>query len=242
MRDVAGADLPAGGAALADLATIDIADLDPRIADTTFIVAGDVDNPLLGPTGAARVYAPQKGATPEDVVRLEAGLRRWVQVLSDVAGRGLADRPGAGAAGGVGFAALAVLQATIRPGIALVLDLIGFDDTLAGADLVITGEGSLDQQSLNGKAPVGVATAAARAGITTAAVAGRSTLPRAAAAAAGLDRVYPLTDLEPDVSVCISDAGRLLEDLATRIAADYLAAAGAASHDETETSSTVTSR
>ncbi len=102
------------------------------------------------------------------------------------------------------------------------LDLIRFDETVVGAVLVITGEGSLDEQSLNGKAPVGVAAAAARRGIPTVVVAGRSTLTPAAAAAAGLERVYALADIEPDVSVCMSEAGRLLEQLAEQIARDYL--------------------
>lgn len=220
--DQAGNELRPGGAALAELATIDIAGLDSRVTNTTFIIAGDVDNPLLGPNGAAHVYGPQKGATPSDVERLEAGLRRWAHVVSSITGRGLADHPGAGAAGGVGFGALAVLQARVRPGIGFVLDLIRFDQTVVGADLVISGEGSLDQQSLNGKAPVGVAAAAARQGIPTVVVAGRSTLTPADATAAGLERVYALADIEPDLTVCMTDAGRLLEQLAEQIATDYL--------------------
>jgi glycerate kinase len=222
LHDRTGQELPPGGAALATVGTVDVAGLDPRIADTTFIVASDVDSPLLGPTGAARIYSPQKGATPDEVQLLESGLRRWAGVVAGIGRPGLADHPGAGAAGGVGFAALALLGAGIRPGIALVLDLVRFDKIVEGADLVVTGEGSLDEQSLNGKAPVGVAAAAAHHGVTTVAVVGRNALTPNVAAAADLDRVYALSDIEPDLAVCLSEAGRLVEQLAGRIAADYL--------------------
>jgi len=125
----------------------------------------------------------------------------------------------------VGFAALAVLGATRRPGIDLVLDLAGFETALDGADLVITGEGSLDAQSLAGKTPVGVARAAARRGIAVVAVAGRSTLREAELAAAGIAAVYPLTDLEPDLERCRAEADRLLRRTGQMIARDRLAEA-----------------
>jgi len=133
--------------------------------------------------------------------------------------------PGAGAAGGVGFAALAVLGATRRPGIELVLDLAGFETALDGADLVITGEGSLDAQSLAGKTPVGVARAAGRRGIDVVAVAGRSTLTAAELAAAGIAAVYPLSDLEPDLERCRAEAASLLHRVGQMIARDRLAEA-----------------
>jgi glycerate kinase len=138
--------------------------------------------------------------------------------------------PGSGAAGGVGFAARAALGAQSRPGIGLVLELAGFDAALADADLVITGEGSLDAQSLTGKAPVGVARAAARLGIPVVAVAGRSTLTAAELAAAelaaaGIAAVYPLSDLEPDLERCRAEAGPLLRRAGQMIARDRLAEA-----------------
>ena len=151
---------------------------------------------------------------------LAGGLRHWAAVVASAPGlRPATDwsqAPGSGAAGGVGFAARAVLGAQSRPGIGLVLDLAGFDAALAGADLVITGEGSLDTQSLAGKAPVGVARAAARRGIPVVAVAGRSTLTAAELAAAGIDAVYPLSDLEPDPERCRAEAGVLLAAWARR--------------------------
>ncbi len=127
---------------------------------TTVIVASDVDNPLLGPNGAAAVYGPQKGADPDDVALLDAALAHWADVLDAATGTALRDRPGAGAAGGVGYAALAALDAELKPGIELMLELVGFAEALPGARLVVTGEGSLDEQTLSGKAPAGVAAAA----------------------------------------------------------------------------------
>jgi glycerate kinase len=182
-----------------------------------------VVSPLAGPDGAAVVYGPQKGASPAEVARLDAGLRRWARVVAgEIGGTDFARAPGAGAAGGVGFAALAVLGARRRPGIDVVLELTGFASRLAGADLVITGEGSLDAQSLAGKAPVGVARAAARLGVPVVAVAGRSTLTAEELAAAGIAAVYPLTGLEPDLERCHAEAAGLLRRAGQIIARDRL--------------------
>ncbi|HEX6344356.1 glycerate kinase [Umezawaea sp.] len=182
-------------------------------ADIDVVLASDVDNPLLGPDGAAAVYGPQKGASPADVEVLEERLRAW----ADEIGHEFADTPGAGAAGGIGFAALALLGARRRPGIEVVLDLIGFADALPGARLVITGEGSLDAQTRHGKAPAGVA--AASGGVPVVAVAGRCTVDPAEI---GLRSAYALLDVEPDVTRCLADAERLLAGLAGRIAGDWL--------------------
>ncbi|UNX54887.1 glycerate kinase [Georgenia sp. TF02-10] len=265
-----------GGGALRDLAAVDLTGLHPRLAGAELVLASDVDNPLLGPRGAAAVYAPQKGADPAAVADLEAGLATWVAALeqaaagdagpvarhaaglagpveraagsagpgadvggpagragsadpADQAGRvaRLAATPTAGAAGGVGFALL-LLGAERRAGIEVVLELAGLPARLAGADLVVTGEGSLDQQSLHGKAPVGVARAAAAQGVRAVAVCGRTTLTAAEAEQAGLAAVYALTDLEPDVARCIAGAGPLLERVGERIAAEQLPATGLA--------------
>ncbi|HEX4702299.1 MAG TPA: glycerate kinase [Pseudonocardiaceae bacterium] len=216
--DADGADLSPGGGALADVATVDLSGIDPRIATVDVILASDVDNPLLGPHGAASVFGPQKGADPALVALLDDVLRTWSTHVDPA----MADAPGAGAAGGIGFAALAVLGATRRSGIDLLLDLIGFATHLPGAALVITGEGSLDEQSLHGKAPIGVVDAAGRAGVPAIAVAGRSQLNHDAVAKAGITAVYTLTDLEPDLARCIADADRLLEELAVQIAEEWL--------------------
>lgn len=167
--------LPDGGGPLERLVRIDIAKLDPRVTATPLIVASDVTNPLLGPDGAAHVFGPQKGASPEQVAILERGLERLAERLEADLGADVAERPGAGAAGGAG-AMLLALGAEMRPGIEVVLEAIGFDRTLAGADLVITGEGKLDRQTLGGKAPAGVARAAADAGVPCAAIVGSSEL------------------------------------------------------------------
>jgi glycerate 2-kinase len=230
--DVAGNELPPGGGALSALDRVDLSGLHPRLADTRVVVASDVDNPLLGPHGAATVYGPQKGATPADVVLLDASLARWDAVLSrtlagTAAGRpgtgATRDRPGAGAAGGVGYAAMAVLGGVLEPGIGLILDLVRFADYLPGAGLVITGEGSLDEQTLSGKAPAGVAAAAGAAGVPVVAVSGRLALAEDKLHAAGFARAYALTDIEPDLLRCLANAGPLLETLAQRIARDWLA-------------------
>ncbi|GAA4590208.1 glycerate kinase [Planotetraspora phitsanulokensis] len=241
-----GEELPFGGAALGRLDRIDASALaqpapgDPAVGGTgvggvEFVVASDVDNPLLGPNGAAAVYGPQKGASPQDVAILEKGLARLAAVAVHTHGltgsiehdgvvrsMGVAGRPGAGAAGGVGFAALAFLRAEIRPGIGYLLELLDFDRQVEGARLVITGEGSIDEQSLRGKAPVGVASAAAKHGVPVVAVCGRRSIGDAELRSAGIEAAYALTDIEPDVKRCIAEAGPLLERVARTIAATHL--------------------
>ena len=227
--DACGEPVRPGGAALRDVATLDLTGLNPALYPVghaaEIILAADVDNPLTGPDGAAEVYGPQKGASPAEVALLDAGLRHWAAVVSAAVGQDWSHAPGSGAAGGVGFAARAVLGARSRPGIELVLELAGFGTALDGADLVITGEGSLDAQSLAGKAPVGVARAAARHGVPVVAVAGRSTLTEAELATAGITAVYPLSDLEPDQERSRAEAARLLRRTGQMIARDRLAEA-----------------
>ncbi|WP_344250796.1 glycerate kinase, partial [Isoptericola hypogeus] len=216
-------DLADGGGHLAELFDVDLSGLHPALAESEIVLASDVDNPLLGPSGAAAVYGPQKGADAETVAELELALATWVDVLATVGVAGARDHaaaPGAGAAGGVGFACL-LLGAVRRPGVEEVLALTGFADRVADVDLVVTGEGSLDVQSLHGKTPVGVARAAAAAGVPTVAVCGRRSLTPERAAAAGFLAVHALTDVEADVARCIADAGPLLETLAARVA-DHL--------------------
>lgn len=218
LLDAAGAGLGRGGAALADLASIDLSGLDPRLAGVAVLVASDVDNPLLGESGAAAVFGPQKGASPAQVPQLDRALARWASLTAAVAGRDEAGSPGAGAAGGTGFAALAYLHAELKPGIELVLELVGLDAALARADLLITGEGSLDAQSLRGKAPVGVARAAGRVGVPVVAVAGQCLLTSDELADAGLLAAYSLSALEPDAAVSMREAPRLLAQIGQMIA------------------------
>ncbi|GHF37893.1 glycerate kinase [Streptomyces morookaense] len=216
--DGAGRPVGPGGAGVAALATADLSGLDPRLRGTAVVLASDVDNPLTGPRGAAAVYGPQKGASPDDVAVLDAALAHFARVLEPA----LADAPGAGAAGGVGYGALVGLGATFRPGIEVMLDVLGFERAVAGCRLVITGEGSLDEQTLHGKAPVGVAAAARLRGAEVVAVCGRLAVVPAALAAVGISRAYALTDLEPDPERCMAHAGPLLERAAESIARDFL--------------------
>ena len=157
---------------------MDRAALDPRLAGVELVAATDVDNPLLGPTGASVVFGPQKGATPETVALLEARLRRWSQAVDPA----VADRPGAGAAGGLGYA-LFVLGATRSSGVEVVGAAVGLAERLAGADLAVTGEGRFDEQSLRGKVCGGVAAAAQTAGVPCLVLAGQVGLDPAAARA-----------------------------------------------------------
>lgn len=222
--DEDGEPVPPGGAGLADLARADLSGLDPRLSSVELVLASDVDNPLTGPKGAPAVYGPQKGASPDDVEALEAALAHYAKVLEAAAGpraAGYATAPGAGAAGGIGYGAL-LLGARFRPGIEVMLDVLGFAPALARASLVITGEGSLDEQTLHGKAPAGVAAAARAAGKSVVAVCGRLALEPAVLLRAGIEQAYPLTSVEPDVSRCIADAGPILERVAARIAEDHL--------------------
>lgn len=217
-----GAELPEGGAALASLASVDVSALQARMQGVSLTVACDVDNPLTGPRGAAAVYGPQKGASPEQVGQLDDALGHFADVIAAHTGSDVRDAAGAGAAGGVGYAALALLNAELRPGIDLVFDLVGFAGHLRRADFVVTGEGSLDDQTLNGKAPAGVASAAVARGIPVVAVCGRTTLSRERLKEAGIDAAYALFDLEPDLERSMAGAAELLETLGAQIARDHL--------------------
>lgn len=222
--DAEGEPLAPGGGGLADLASADLSDLDPRLASVEFVLASDVDNPLTGPKGAPAVYGPQKGASPDDVEALDAALAHYAKVLEREIGAKAAEyaaSPGAGAAGGIGYGAL-LLGAVFRPGIEVMLDVLGFAPALEKATLVITGEGSLDEQTLHGKAPAGVAAAARAKGKEVIAVCGRLALPPEALGRAGIRRAYPLTEAEPDVAKCIAEAGPILERVAEGIARDFL--------------------
>ncbi|MFD4393944.1 glycerate kinase [Kitasatospora sp. NPDC058478] len=223
LLDAEGAELPPGGAALRRLDRIEPGPLADVLAGVEIVVACDVDNPLLGPRGATAVYGPQKGADGDDLVILEEGLTRFADQVALATGRDVRDAPGAGAAGGVGFAALALLGATMRPGIELLLELLGFDEAVRGARLVVTGEGCLDAQTLHGKAPAGVAAAAARAGVRVAAVAGRLELSEPEWRAAGFTAAIALTDLAERPGDSMTKAGELAEVAGERLAGELLA-------------------
>jgi glycerate 2-kinase len=231
LLDADGTPVPDGGAALARVASLDLAALERLTAGVHVVLASDVDNPLTGPKGAAAVYGPQKGAGPEQVRVLDDALTHFADIVAATTGADFRGNAGAGAAGGTGFAALAVLGAEFRPGVDLVLELVGFHDRICGADLVVTGEGALDEQTLHGKAPAGVAAAAAAAGVPVVAVCGRNQLSAESLRTAGITAAYALTDLETDVGRCLADPAPLLVRLGELIATDHLPDAGGPIHN-----------
>lgn len=171
-QDEQGRELPYGGLALETLAHIDVSELDPRLSECWIEVACDVTNPLTGTNGASYVYGPQKGATTEMVVRLDAALTNFAEVVERDLNKKIIDIPGSGAAGGMGAAFCAFLNADLRPGIDIMTEAVGLEELVQDADLVITGEGRLDSQSINGKVPVGVANIAKRYNLPVIAIAG----------------------------------------------------------------------
>jgi glycerate kinase len=172
LLDGSGRPLPLGGAALANLARIDVRALDPRLRDCVIEVASDVTNPLTGPTGASAVYGPQKGATPADVTELDAALEHYADIVRRDLGRSVGEVAGAGAAGGLGAGLLAFTRARISSGTDIVIRLTGLVDHVAQADLVLTGEGRMDAQTRYGKTPFGVASVARAADTPVIGIAG----------------------------------------------------------------------
>jgi glycerate 2-kinase len=216
--DSAGTELADGGAALRHLERIDASGLDPALKDVSFTVASDVAVPLCGPTGAAAMFGPQKGASPEDVAVLEAGLARLANVMADHLGVDHSTRAGAGAAGGTGFALMSMLGASIRPGVDVVLDAVGFDEVVAGAQLVVTGEGAVDEQTLQGKAPMGVLRRALAAGAEVALVGGRIDVSASALRDYGFAEAWSLSELAEKPSDSFDRAAELLHRIGQSIA------------------------
>ena len=172
LLDSDGSELGHGGAPLTNLDRIDISGIDPRVNESSFAVACDVTNPLTGPEGASAVYGPQKGATPEMVERLDKALSHLAEVVRRDLQVDVEHVQGAGAAGGLGGGMLAFLNADLRPGVDIVMDAVGIDEALEGADLVLVGEGEVDFQTVYNKAPIGVAKRASRLDIPVVAISG----------------------------------------------------------------------
>jgi glycerate 2-kinase len=222
LLDGDGRDVPPGGAGLARLDRIDVGARDPRLHDVVVQVATDVDNPLTGPSGAASVYGPQKGATPEQVADLDAALGRFAAVVRRDLGIELEGWPAMGAAGGTAAGIAAILAGSVTSGAQVVCDLVGLDAALDGAVLAVTGEGALDEQTLSGKAPSEVARRAAAAGVPCLAVAGVVRLPADRLSAAGFVAAHGLVEVEPDVQRCLDEPERLLAELAARVLPPHL--------------------
>lgn len=206
--DSDGHELYTSGENLTKIAAIDASDTDPRLARTEFVLACDVDNPFCGKNGAAAVYAPQKGATPEQVRALDDGMRHYASILLTLTGTDIRDIPGAGAAGGIAGGLLPFVNARIRSGIDTVLDTLGFDDALDGADLVLTGEGRIDAQSAMGKAISGIVRRATRKNVPVIALAGE-VADASALIDSGLTAAFSIQTAPTDLSVAMQKGSTL---------------------------------
>jgi glycerate kinase len=207
-----------GGGGLAALTEIDLGTVDSRIRDAVVVLASDVDNPLLGATGAAAVFGPQKGATADEVLVLEAGLQRLADVMQLAVGKDLRELAGAGAAGGLGFGVLAGLTARRVAGIDFIMKQTGIDAALDGAAMVVIGEGRLDEQSLSGKAPVGLAGLARRRGVPVVAVAGQVQLSAQQLSGIGVVASFAVLERTGDLATAISQAAPLLTAIGSELA------------------------
>ncbi len=218
LLDDQGHPLPPGGLALANLARIDLSDLDPRLARVSFEIAADVDNPLCGPHGASVVFGPQKGASASQVQALDRALGHFAEHCARALKKDVRDEPGSGAAGGLGFAAKAFLGAQFRTGVDVVAQLAGLAEAVNGADLVITGEGRFDAQTLRGKTPFGVARIARQHGVPVVVIAGTLGEGYQALYEHGIDAVFALASGPMTLQQACTDAPRLLSERARDIA------------------------
>nr|WP_105597423.1 glycerate kinase [Cronobacter sakazakii] len=217
--DGEGCELAPGGAALARLERLDLSALDPRLAQVSVTAACDVDNPLCGEKGASAVFGPQKGATPAMVTELDAALRRFGEQLEAATGKAIISAPGAGAAGGMGAALLGMLNAELRPGIEIVIESLGLAQAVRDADLVITGEGRLDSQSIHGKTPVGVARVAKQFQRPVVAIAGSLTPDYQIVHEHGIDAAFSVIDRIVTLQEALDDAARNLRVTGRNVAA-----------------------
>ncbi|MBI1927409.1 glycerate kinase [Candidatus Poribacteria bacterium] len=214
----AGEQIQWGGGGLGELHSIDISGLHPRIAEVETVVACDVNNPLTGERGAAYVYGPQKGATPEIVKGLDANLAHFDKVVERDLGQAVGNIPGAGAAGGLGAGLIAFLNATLRSGIDIVIEAVQLTQRLEDVDLVITGEGRMDFQTVFGKTPVGVAKVAKKRGIPVIAIAGSLAEGADSVYDAGIDAMIDIVPEPMPLESAIENAPALISVAAERVA------------------------
>jgi len=219
LLDAQGNDLPFGGGALADLATIDLSGLDPRLATVQLEVACDVDNPLCGPKGASHVFGPQKGATPEMVEQLDRNLAHYAEVIRQTNSKEVLNQTGSGAAGGLGAALLGLFDATLRPGISIVMDAVNLAEVVKDADLVITGEGRIDSQTIHGKTPIGVARTAKLYDLPVIGIAGSTAKDCRVVHDHGLDAVYSVVLGATDLPTALKEAAFNVEMTSRNVAA-----------------------
>jgi glycerate kinase len=219
LLDAQGAELARGGAALAQLDRIDTSRLDARLTTCRIDVACDVDNPLTGPRGASAIFGPQKGATPDMVAALDASLQHWAAILRRDLGADVEGIAGAGAAGGMGAALLAVLQGRLRPGCEIIAQAVGLDAAVRDADLVITGEGRIDEQTIFGKTPFGVATVAKRYGKPVIGMAGSLGRNAQVVHAHGIDAICSVLSRPCSIEDAIAEAAHNVRSTARNVAA-----------------------
>ena len=200
------------------LHSIDLNDFDPRINETEFLVACDVTNPLCGPNGASLIYAPQKGATPQQAAELDDALTHYAAVLNAQLGLDLADVPGAGAAGGLGAGLMAFCHGTLRPGIDIIFDLLHLEDHVSGADLIFTGEGRTDATSANGKLLSGVGRAALKYHVPVIALTGSLGPGAEVLYNKGISAIFPISDGPISLEESLSRAPQLISSAAERVA------------------------
>jgi len=216
--DAQGQILAPGGLALAQLARIDLSDIDQRLSTVRFDIAADVNNPLCGPHGASAIFGPQKGASPTQVEQLDKALGHFADLCAQALDKDVRDEPGSGAAGGLGFAAKAFLGAQFQAGVEVVAELVGLANAVEGADLVITGEGRFDAQTLRGKTPFGVARIARERGVPVVVLAGTLGEGYQELYAHGIDAAFALASGPMTLEQACSEAPRLLRERATDIA------------------------
>ena len=219
LLDENGEQIPYGGASLDKLTTIDLSTLDPRLKRVTIEVACDVNNSLTGPDGASYVYGPQKGADEEEVKELDQNLKHFSNVIRRVLGVDIEKKPGAGAAGGVGGAMLAFLGAELRKGGELIVEMLGLEETIKTADLVITGEGGINHQTVFGKTPIVVAKTAEKYGIPVIALVGSISEGYKEVYENGIDAVFSILPEVTDLEEALNNAYRNVEQTARDVAA-----------------------
>lgn len=210
--------LPAGGLALQNLAQIDLENFDPRIKQTKFLLAADVTNPLCGPNGASHIFGPQKGASPQQVLELDQALSHFADVTGQYFDFDQRKEEGAGAAGGLGFAAKTFLKAEFRSGVEVIAELNQLPAKIQGADWVITGEGKVDEQTLNGKTPFGVAKIAQAANVPVIAIAGTLGENYQALYSHGITAAFSLTSGPSSLEEACQNAAVLIRVRTTDIA------------------------
>ena len=215
--DKRGKSLPFGGGNLGDLSEINMDDMDPRIQESQFFIACDVDNPLCGPQGASFIFGPQKGATPGMVQQLDDGLAHFAEIIARDLGKFVADLPGAGAAGGLGAGLVAFLDANLKRGIEIVTETVKLKEQLQGVDLLFTGEGQCDGQTIRGKTPFGVAKIAKQAGVPVVFIVGRIGAGSEILYEYGIKSIFSMVDGPMTVEEAMSQAYDLLTKSAERI-------------------------